>query len=182
MVSERDLLFDFSLDPHRSFSVATVDDTALKLWDFRQQNFSLNPVTHVPQAHRSATRSVCFDQHTPLRVVTGGEDAAIRVWDLRKPDVPILEVEHRHAHSHWLRSTKFNPFHSELLLSGSSDGSMRLWRAGKNSLKPLGTTYAFEDSVEMVEWSDGWTFAGLSYEGAVVIGRVPLEEKYRILL
>ena len=41
-----------------------------------------------------------------------------------------------------------------------------------------------EDSVYSVEWSsaDPWVFASLSYDGRLVINRVPRTEKYKILL
>ena len=41
-----------------------------------------------------------------------------------------------------------------------------------------------EDSVYAVEWStaDPWVFASLSYDGRLVINRVPRAEKYKILL
>jgi WD40 repeat protein len=41
-----------------------------------------------------------------------------------------------------------------------------------------------EDSVYTCEWSsaDPWIFASLSYDGRLVINKVPKEEKYNILL
>ena len=41
-----------------------------------------------------------------------------------------------------------------------------------------------EDSVYAVEWScaDPWIYASLSYDGRLVINRVPRALKYRILL
>ena len=41
-----------------------------------------------------------------------------------------------------------------------------------------------EDSVYSVVWSsaDPWVFASLSYDGRLVINRVPRAEKYKILL
>ena len=41
-----------------------------------------------------------------------------------------------------------------------------------------------EDSVYAVEWStaDPWLFASLSYDGRLVINRVPRQTKYKILL
>jgi hypothetical protein len=41
-----------------------------------------------------------------------------------------------------------------------------------------------EDSVYSVEWSvaDPWVFASLSYDGRLVINKVPKDEKYNILL
>ena len=41
-----------------------------------------------------------------------------------------------------------------------------------------------EDSVYAAEWStaDPWLFASLSYDGRLVINKVPRATKYRILL
>jgi WD40 repeat protein len=48
----------------------------------------------------------------------------------------------------------------------------------------LATYDEHEDSVYSVEWSsaDPWTFASLSYDGRLVINKVPRAEKYMILL
>ncbi|CAL1526948.1 unnamed protein product [Lymnaea stagnalis] len=48
----------------------------------------------------------------------------------------------------------------------------------------IATYEEHEDSVYAVDWSsaDPWTFASLSYDGRVVINRVPRSEKYKILL
>jgi len=41
-----------------------------------------------------------------------------------------------------------------------------------------------EDAVYAAEWSsfDPWIFASLSYDGRLVINRVPQSQKYKILL
>ena len=48
----------------------------------------------------------------------------------------------------------------------------------------ISTYEEHEDSVYAVEWSsaDPWVFASLSYDGRLVINRVPRTEKYKILL
>jgi WD domain, G-beta repeat. len=48
----------------------------------------------------------------------------------------------------------------------------------------LATYDEHEDSVYSVEWSsaDPWTFASLSYDGRLVISKVPRADKYMILL
>ena len=48
----------------------------------------------------------------------------------------------------------------------------------------IATYEEHEDSVYAVEWSsaDPWVFASLSYDGRLVINRVPRTEKYKILL
>ena len=48
----------------------------------------------------------------------------------------------------------------------------------------ISTYEEHEDSVYAVDWStaDPWVFASLSYDGRLVINRVPRAEKYKILL
>lgn len=48
----------------------------------------------------------------------------------------------------------------------------------------IATYEEHEDSVYAAEWSsaDPWLFASLSYDGRLVINRVPRALKYRILL
>ena len=48
----------------------------------------------------------------------------------------------------------------------------------------IATYEEHEDSVYAVEWSsaDPWVFASLSYDGRLVLNRVPRTEKYKILL
>lgn len=48
----------------------------------------------------------------------------------------------------------------------------------------IATYEEHEDSVYKADWSsaDPWVFASLSYDGRLVINRVPRAEKYKILL
>lgn len=48
----------------------------------------------------------------------------------------------------------------------------------------IATYEEHEDSVYALHWSsaDPWLFASLSYDGRLVLNRVPRTEKYRILL
>ena len=48
----------------------------------------------------------------------------------------------------------------------------------------IGTYEEHEDSVYAAAWSaaDPWLFASLSYDGRLVINRVPRATKYKILL
>ncbi|XP_015749955.1 PREDICTED: protein TSSC1-like [Acropora digitifera] len=107
-------------------------------------------------------------------------------------------------------SVRYNHFHDQLLLSSSSDSRVILnniislssepfghldeedeedGRQEKGSREPtkdgvIATFDEHEDSVYAVEWStaDPWVFASLSYDGRLVINRVPRAEKYKILL
>src|SRR5688572_8243888 len=97
------------------------------------------------------------------------------------------------GHSHWISRVRFNPFHDQLLVTGSTDSSVFLWAADSVSSAPntddqknglVVSLDDHEDSVYGVDWSvcDAWVFASLSYDGRVVINKVPQQEKYRIIL
>lgn len=89
------------------------------------------------------------------------------------------------AHSHWITQVGYNPFHDQLLATAGSDSNVQLWKttagAGGTRSKLVQQTQ-HEDSVYALCWHDAWHYASLSYDGNVVVSRVPMEEKYRILL
>ena len=71
-------------------------------------------------------------------------------------------------------------------LQGKNDVSFALFPRSREPVKDgvIATFDEHEDSVYAVEWStaDPWVFASLSYDGRLVINRVPRAEKYKILL
>merc|ERR1712118_576393 len=101
----------------------------------------------------------------------------------------------------------FNAHHDQLILSSGTDCAVCLWRAGSVASAPLGASEGdaeegadgrsakhpdglirryeeHEDSCYSCCWSasDAWVFASVSFDGKLVVNRVPPEEKYRILL
>ncbi|KAF9798748.1 hypothetical protein SFRURICE_021545 [Spodoptera frugiperda] len=123
--------------------------------------------------------------HTQFAVL---QDTHIKCYDTRsdctKPSV-------------W--TVRYNTFHEQLLLSGSSDARALLTAAasvccdldddGKRLSQVLedGVLQSYEqheDSVYCAEWSaaEPWTFASLSYDARLVLSRVPRHFKYKILL
>ena len=73
------------------------------------------------------------------------------------------------------------------LLDDSSDEDIVLRSSKKDPSvltdKVIATFEEHEDSVYAAEWStaDPWTFASLSYDGRLVINKVPKAEKMNIL-
>ncbi|XP_037045900.1 EARP-interacting protein homolog [Bradysia coprophila] len=129
-------------------------------------------------------------------LVTGGDDGTLKIWDTRNIKEPVFL---RSDHSHWIWSVRFNTFHDQLILSSSSDCKVLLTCASSVSSEatdengeqkekiPDGLLQTFdghEDSVYCCEWSstDPWIFASLSYDGRVIVSKVPKQFKYKILL
>lgn len=103
-------------------------------------------------------------------------------------------------------SVRYNSVHDQLVLTGSSDNKVVLSAISSLSSEPFKTIVNeendnetkllpepdklvkiyedHEDSVYSVEWSsvDPWIFASLSYDGRLIINKVPKDEKFRILL
>eukprot|EP00928_Gymnodinium_smaydae_P010859 TRINITY_DN14088_c0_g2_i1.p1 TRINITY_DN14088_c0_g2~~TRINITY_DN14088_c0_g2_i1.p1 ORF type:complete len:370 (-),score=61.12 TRINITY_DN14088_c0_g2_i1:122-1231(-) len=192
------------LDPHHPQQVSTVDDVHLKTWDMRQSRVAYSR----DGAHNFGARDVDYNPNVPYQVVTAGEDSVLRFWDLR--NLQKCKQELSGGHHHWTLRARHNHSHDQLLLSCGSDSAVCLWRAGSVASAPLGVGGGLaegdsasgnanrnsapdglvkryeehDDSCYSCCWSasDAWIFASISYDGKLVINRVPDEEKYRILL
>ncbi|XP_076318948.1 EARP-interacting protein homolog [Tachypleus tridentatus] len=194
-----------SWNPHQNCNiVAAAVDTSVRGWDLRtmQQSWVIE------SAHGQLVRELDFNPNRQYFLVTCGDDCHTKFWDIRSPGAPVLVQSH---HSHWVWSVRFNHFHDQLVLSSSSDSRVVLSRVVSISSEPFGhlveeeeslnghednikernledgiiATYEeHEDSVYAAEWSsvDPWLFASLSYDGRLVLNKVPRAEKYRILL
>lgn len=161
----------------------TFQDTSMKGWDLR----SSSPAWTIEQAHSYLVRDVDYNRNRCHTLGSSGDDCFVNIWDLRACS-PLLKLS---GHSHWVWCVRYNHLHDELLLSSSSDAKVILWWAGSvasdpSSKYPDGLLVDFpdhEDSVYRVEWStvDPWLFAALSYDGRLLIERVPRPHKYNIL-
>ena len=189
-------------NPHQNCQqFATVNEYHVRGWDTKtmKQSWSFeNPGNQV-------VRSLDFNPNKQYYLVSGGDDAALRFWDIRSLK-KCLAV--RNDHSHWVWTARYNQYHDQLVLSSSSDGHVVLSAMTSISSEPQGhliededddedggmkepsledgkirTFDDHEDSVYCAEWSatDPWVFASLSYDGRLVVNHVPRNIKFRIL-
>uniref|UniRef100_A0A8C9SWM9 EARP complex and GARP complex interacting protein 1 n=2 Tax=Scleropages formosus TaxID=113540 RepID=A0A8C9SWM9_SCLFO len=178
---------------HNCTQLATANDTAIRGWDLRSmsQNFcqqrglSANP----SQPRRAA--------QDPSRCLWGEKKNSTRLLFFPR----VWSVRYNHSHDQLvltgssdsrvilsnmvsISSEPFGHLADEDDLSDGEDNHQE-----EKSKEPLqdsiiATYEEHEDSVYAVEWScaDPWLFASLSYDGRLVINRVPRALKYRILL
>jgi WD40 repeat protein len=78
---------------HNDELIATYGSTVAG-WDVR----SSKPTFERQRAHASSIRSVDYNRNKPHHIVTGGDDATMRIWDTRNLDSPLIEVVN---HTHW---------------------------------------------------------------------------------
>ncbi|XP_014221007.2 EARP-interacting protein homolog [Trichogramma pretiosum] len=191
-------------NPHHLMDqFVTLNENSIKGWDFRDpKEFTWT----IASAHSQIIRDLDFNTLRQYYLATCGDDGFMKFWDIRNTNEPVLS---RMEHSHWVWSIRINKFHDQLVLTSSSDSRVILSNVASISSEPFGQIVSeedatmeetcskekledgvlakyeeHEDSVYAVEWSaaDPWTFASLSYDGRLVINRVPQKYKYQILL
>lgn len=185
-------------NPHHGGSqIAAGIDNTIKGYDLR----SMSSTFTIRNAHAQTVRDLDFNPNKQYYFGSCSDDCKVKFWDTRNTSEPLLV---RSDHSHWIWSIRYNNFHDQLVLTSSSDSRVILSNIASLSSEPFGhidededlnsrepdtdRVISFfeehEDSVYAVEWSgaDPWIFASLSYDGRVVINRVPRAEKYKTLL
>jgi len=120
------------MDPHHANQVSTVDDGHLKTWDLRSSKLAFK----CEGAHLFGARDVDYNPNVPYQVLTTGEDATLRFWDLRKLEKSIRAL--KGGHHHWIVRARYNGHHDQLVLSCGTDSAVCLWRCGSVASTPLG--------------------------------------------
>jgi EARP and GARP complex-interacting protein 1 len=161
------------------------DEYGLQLVDLRTKKSSVFANTR--NCHGFGyTTAMDFDRAKPGQFMSAGTDGYIYVHDIRyNTSCCVATVREIKAHEHTIHGCLFNPFHDELVLSCSSDQTLKLWEMEQNSETKCHRRLAdYGDSVVALCWSSTspWVFAGLSYNGKVLVDSVPNEKKMSILL
>lgn len=181
---------------HNCNTIAAAVDTAITGWDIR----SMKQTYSIEGAHIPTVRDLDFNPNRQYILASSGDDCKIKFWDVRNPDKPLATLA---KHSHWVWCVRYNPIHDQLVLSCSSDArvvlscvssisseSQELQTADPDESDEISledgvvrTYEEHEESVYSCEWasSDPWIFASLSYDGRVILSRVPREVKYKIM-
>ncbi|XP_058538396.1 EARP and GARP complex-interacting protein 1 isoform X4 [Neofelis nebulosa] len=192
---------------HTCTQVATANDTTIRGWDTR----SMSQIYCIENAHGQLVRDLDFNPNKQYYLASCGDDCKVKFWDTRNVTEPVKTLEEhshwvwsvRYNHSHDqlvltgssdsrvilsnMVSISSEPFGHLVDDDDLSDQEER--RPEEKSQEPpqdsvIATYEEHEDSVYAVDWSsaDPWLFASLSYDGRLVINRVPRALKYHILL
>jgi len=110
---------------NNQFASASLDKT-VKVWQFgaNQPNFTL-------EGHEKGVN--CVDYYSggdKPYLISGGDDRLVKIWDYQnKSCVQTLD-----GHAHNISAVKFHP-HLPIILTGSEDGTLRLWHANTYRLE-----------------------------------------------
>nr|CEL65176.1 TPA: WD domain, G-beta repeat-containing protein [Neospora caninum Liverpool] len=115
----------------------------LRVFDVRENGPPVSPVSSYqtgtgrgacacnPHGPIAAPLSIDCNPNLSFSFVTGASDGSATYWDRRLLKRPVL----RDIHSHWVTSVSFNGFHDQLLLTASTDNTVKLHHA-----EPLGVS------------------------------------------
>eukprot|EP00271_Cylindrocystis_brebissonii_P021124 TRINITY_DN7393_c0_g1_i3.p1 TRINITY_DN7393_c0_g1~~TRINITY_DN7393_c0_g1_i3.p1 ORF type:complete len:379 (-),score=29.98 TRINITY_DN7393_c0_g1_i3:372-1508(-) len=193
-------------DPYSISSVATASDSKVNCWDLRTMQQSVG----IDQAHLMQVRDMEFSPEREKVLMTAGDDARIRLWDLRSANRPLLELP-GHLHWTWRArfnpfygdlilssgtDTVVNLWHvpksdwwtgrrrtPSLSSSAKSPGGKGNDSAQGQQDQPVQSYTEHEDSVYGIAWSlrEPWVFASLSYDGRVMVNKVPKAIRNQVL-
>eukprot|EP01034_Spumella_vulgaris_P030952 gene30952-38252_t len=171
---------DVDWSKHQSHFFGSVgDDSQLLLWDCREGG---KPSQSRPGAHNGDVNCLAFNTHNEFRLITGGSDHLVHMWDLRNLTEPVHTFE---GHENGVYQVSWAPFseEGEIFASCGSDGKLHIWDASK-----IGAEQSAEDAedgppelkfihsghcakISDFSWNanDHWTIASVSEDNALQI-------------
>jgi WD40 repeat protein len=164
---------DVDYNPNVPYQVLTTgEDSVLRFWDLRNLK---NCVQALSGGHHHWIVRARFNSHHDQLVLSCGTDSAVCLWRAGSVASAPLGADSPAATGAAGSSGE---------AGGEAGGAAA---SGASARLPDGLIRRFEeheDSCYSCCWSsmDAWIFASVSYDGKLVVNRVPGEEKYRILL
>nr|XP_010984272.2 EARP and GARP complex-interacting protein 1 isoform X2 [Camelus dromedarius] len=181
--------------------VISLADNHVLLWDLQESGSRAALASSASLEGKGQLKFTTgrWSPHHNCTQVATANDTAVRGWDTRT--MRVWSVRYNHSHDQLVLtgssdsrvvlsnmvSISSEPFGQLADDDDLSDQEER--RPEEKSQEPpqdsvIATYEEHEDSVYAVDWSsaDPWLFASLSYDGRLVINRVPRALKYHILL
>lgn len=160
------LVRDIDFNPNKQYYLASCgDDCKTKIWDTRKTDECLKTLSN----HSHWVWSVHYNTFHDQLILTSSSDNRVVL-----SSIPSLSSE------------PYKTLIDDESLSSSTNTQNKTNETVKET-EPDRVVKVYEDhedSVYATEWSavDPWVFASLSYDGRLVISKVPKDEKYKILL
>jgi len=196
-------------NPHQGTNqISTSLGQNIRGWDLRTMKVSYS----IDSAHPPFVRDIDYNPNRQYYLMSCGDDCRIKFWDIRKTNECLKTLnDHSHwvwsarynrfhdqlivTASSDTRVMLFNiaslssePYGSLAASNGGDQDETKDTTTGPEEEKEddrlLKIFEEHEESVYAAEWSsnDPWLLASLSYDGRLILNRVPKNEKFKILL
>jgi len=129
--AHEDSIEDIAWSPFDRGVFATCSvDRSIRVWDERAKG----PSTIIPKAHSSDVNVISFNPHNigkkdvkvkNVLLASGGDDGAVKVWDIRRPNNPL--IDNIEWHKGPITSISWDPYDDSQLAVASEDNSLSLW-------------------------------------------------------
>ncbi|ORM39518.1 Histone acetyltransferase type B subunit 2 [Babesia sp. Xinjiang] len=114
---------DVQVLPYRKeLYMAVADDCVARLYDSRLDNSEGAPQLQLQG--ETEVNCLSFNPFNDEIVATGEADGTISVWDMRKPEEPMILLSH---HSQAVNQVEFCPASAGMLASASEDNQVCIW-------------------------------------------------------
>ena len=128
---------EIKTNPHESGQIFQISGKTLNIFDIRESSSS-NPSLSVDMKYR--IRSFDVNPNRPDWVSVATDDRSINTFDIRESS---KKSKLESAHTHWIWSLRFNPFHDRLILSSGSDNRTVLYNQFQTC----------SDNIKKTKWS-----------------------------
>ncbi|KAI3486995.1 hypothetical protein L1887_49191 [Cichorium endivia] len=102
-------------------------DRSVRVWDVRVKN--RRSVISVEGAHAQDVNVISWNRGTDYLLVSGGDEGALKVWDLRhfKPNSTPSPVAHFEWHKAPISSVEWHPTEDSIFAAAGRDDQVTLW-------------------------------------------------------
>ena len=114
------------------------------------------PLIHISDSHTLMGTTVpawitAFDIHTPNRLLSGGDDNALKLWDLRVgSNEGVCIAKNSKSHTAGVTSAEWHPYNAHVFATGSYDEYVRVWD-DRNLKSPVASVH-----VQGGVWRSKW--------------------------
>lgn len=151
--------------------VATGNGKHIYITDVRANKISLA----IANAHVGDVKCLDFSSSTQYRLASGGSDGCVNMYDIRNANYKLFS--NPNAHDHWVESMAYNTDYESLLLTSSSDKTLKVWNVQDIkqdsdsvglSVKPVEKT-SLDDSLHSCCWSahEPSVYMAVSHSGII---------------
>jgi len=126
-----DAIEDIAWSPFDRGVLATCSiDRSIRIWDEKVKGAAIT----IPKAHASDVNVISFNPHNigkkdvkvkNVLLASGGDDGAVKVWDIRRPNNPL--IDNIEWHKGPITSLSWDPYDDSQLAVSSEDNSLSIW-------------------------------------------------------